>query len=318
MNLGKSKAKVCGRPTPASPSATWLAWMKPGRAGRGRRLLKDPNPTVASADGCPKGVLLSAAGHRQDVARQRWPARRACRSSRSPARSSSRCSWASARHGCATCSNRPGQAPAIIFIDELDAMGRPRPFGGMGGHDERSRPSTSCWSTRRLRFVLRPGAAGRHQPPRGARPGAPAGRPFRPPGAGGPPDKEGPHRHPGGEKKITSPGHRRRPGGGPAPRLLRAPTWPTCATRRRWWPPPRRRRRDAGTSTVAIERIVAGLEKKNRVLNEHERTVVATTRWATRWWRWPAGTDPVHKISIIPRGVGALGYTIQRPPKTAS
>jgi cell division protease FtsH len=30
------------------------------------------------------------------------------------------------------------------------------------------------------------------------------------------------------------------------------------------------------------------------------------------------GTDPVHKVSIIPRGIGALGYTIQRPPRTAS
>jgi cell division protease FtsH len=33
-----------------------------------------------------------------------------------------------------------------------------------------------------------------------------------------------------------------------------------------------------------------------------------------RWWRLTLpGTDPVHKISIIPRGIGALGYTLQRP-----
>ena len=38
------------------------------------------------------------------------------------------------------------------------------------------------------------------------------------------------------------------------------------------------------------------------------------TRWATRWSAMALpGTDPVHKVSIIPRGVGALGYTIQRP-----
>jgi len=64
----------------------------------------------------------------------------------------------------------------------------------------------------------------------------------------------------------------------------------------------------------AIERIVAGLEKKNRLLNPHEREVVAyhETGHALVALALP-GTDPVHKISIIPRGIGALGYTIQRP-----
>ena len=68
-----------------------------------------------------------------------WPARRACRSSRSPARSSSRCSWAWAPRACATCSSRRARpSPAIIFIDELDALGRARgAFGQAGGHDER-------------------------------------------------------------------------------------------------------------------------------------------------------------------------------------
>ena len=66
--------------------------------------------------------------------------------------------------------------------------------------------------------------------------------------------------------------------------------------------------------TVAVERIVAGLEKKNRVLNEHERTVVAYHEMVHALVAMGLpGTDPVHKISIIPRGVGALGYTIQRP-----
>jgi cell division protease FtsH len=78
--------------------------------------------------------------------------------------------------------------------------------------------------------------------------------------------------------------------------------------------PPQRRRRDRGDFTVAIERIVAGLEKKNRVLNEHERTVVAYHEMGHALVAMGLpGTDPVHKISIIPRGVGALGYTIQRP-----
>ncbi len=65
---------------------------------------------------------------------------------------------------------------------------------------------------------------------------------------------------------------------------------------------------------AAIERIVAGLEKRNRLLNPRERRVVAhhETGHALVALALP-GTDTVQKISIIPRGIGALGYTIQRP-----
>ncbi|HSC94451.1 MAG TPA: ATP-dependent zinc metalloprotease FtsH [Burkholderiales bacterium] len=66
--------------------------------------------------------------------------------------------------------------------------------------------------------------------------------------------------------------------------------------------------------TRAIERIVAGLEKKNRLLNPNERKVVAYHEMGHALVAMSLpGTDPVHKISIIPRGIGALGYTIQRP-----
>src|SRR4051794_37885500 len=66
--------------------------------------------------------------------------------------------------------------------------------------------------------------------------------------------------------------------------------------------------------TQAIERLVAGLEKRNRVLNPHERRIVAHHEMGHALVAMALpGTDPVHKISIIPRGVGALGYTIQRP-----
>ncbi len=64
----------------------------------------------------------------------------------------------------------------------------------------------------------------------------------------------------------------------------------------------------------AVERIVAGLEKKNRVLNPREREIVAHHEMGHALVAMALpGTDPVHKVSIIPRGVGALGYTIQRP-----
>ena len=66
--------------------------------------------------------------------------------------------------------------------------------------------------------------------------------------------------------------------------------------------------------TVAIERIVAGLEKKNRVLNPREREVVAYHEMGHALVALSLpGMDQVHKVSIIPRGIGALGYTIQRP-----
>jgi cell division protease FtsH len=66
--------------------------------------------------------------------------------------------------------------------------------------------------------------------------------------------------------------------------------------------------------TAAIERIVAGLEKKSRVLNPRERETIAYHEMGHALVAMATpGADPVHKVSIIPRGVSALGYTIQRP-----
>ncbi len=63
-----------------------------------------------------------------------------------------------------------------------------------------------------------------------------------------------------------------------------------------------------------VERVTAGLEKKNRVMNEDEKRRVAyhEAGHALVAYSLP-DTDPVHKVSIIPRGVAALGYTMQRP-----
>jgi cell division protease FtsH len=78
-----------------------------------------------------------------------------------------------------------------------------------------------------------------------------------------------------------------------------------------------RRKADAVTLddfTAAIERIVAGLEKKSRVLGPAERSRVAHHEMGHALVAATLpGVDPVHKVSIIPRGVGALGYTMQRP-----
>ena len=78
-----------------------------------------------------------------------------------------------------------------------------------------------------------------------------------------------------------------------------------------------RRKANAVTMTDfnnAVERMVAGLEKRNRLLNPKEREIVAYHEMGHALVALSLpGVDPVHKVSIIPRGVGALGYTIQRP-----
>jgi cell division protease FtsH len=65
---------------------------------------------------------------------------------------------------------------------------------------------------------------------------------------------------------------------------------------------------------AAIEKVLAGLEKKNKIINEKERRIVAyhEAGHAIVGYFTP-GADQVQKVSIVPRGVGALGYTLQMP-----
>ncbi|HEU5201977.1 MAG TPA: cell division protein FtsH, partial [Nitrospira sp.] len=78
----------------------------------------------------------------------------------------------------------------------------------------------------------------------------------------------------------------------------------------------RRNRDHVGMSELqeAVERVIAGLEKKNRVLNkmEKERVAYHETGHALVALSLP-GSDQIQKISIIPRGISALGYTLQLP-----
>ncbi len=77
------------------------------------------------------------------------------------------------------------QAPAIIFIDELDALGRARGAYPFGGHDEKEQTLNQLLvEARRLRFPHRPRADRCHQPAGNPRSRTAAGRPLRPPGAG--------------------------------------------------------------------------------------------------------------------------------------
>jgi cell division protease FtsH len=69
-----------------------------------------------------------------------------------------------------------------------------------------------------------------------------------------------------------------------------------------------------GDFTMAIERVVAGLEHKKRLMNPEEKRRVAYHEMGHATVLLNSHlADKVHKISIIPRGMGSLGYTIQRP-----
>jgi len=209
------------------------------------------------------------------------------------------------------------KAPAIIFIDELDALGRARGTGLMGGHDEKEQTLNQLLSELdgfdpSIGLVL---LAATNRPeildPALLR----AGR-FDRQVLVDRPDKIGRLQilrvH---AKKIRlaagveleqvaalTPGF----SGADLANLINEAA--LLATRRGG---------EAVTLedfTQAVERIVAGLEKRSRVLNENERRAVAYHEMGHALVAMSLpGSDPVHKISIIPRGIGALGYTIQRP-----
>jgi len=78
----------------------------------------------------------------------------------------------------------------------------------------------------------------------------------------------------------------------------------------------RKEKEDVGMQEFdeAIDRIIAGLEKKNRVLSDKEKRIVAyheTGHALVAVMRETA--EKVHKVSIVPRGIGALGFTLQLP-----
>ena len=207
-----------------------------------------------------------------------------------------------------------GQAPAIIFIDELDALGRAR---GVGGHDEREQTLNQLL-TEMDGFDSSVGLiilAATNRPEILDQALLRAGR-FDRQVLVDRPDKKGRldilkvH-----VKKVTlaqdvdleqvaalTTGFS---GADLANRVNEA----ALAARRR-----RASAVELQDFTATIERIVAGLEKKSRVLNPKERETVAHHEMghALVALALPE-TDPVHKISIIPRGIGALGYTLQRP-----
>jgi cell division protease FtsH len=208
-------------------------------------------------------------------------------------------------------------APAIIFIDEVDALGRARGGFGVGGHDEKEQtlnqllaeldgfdPSSGLVllaATNRPEVLdpalLRAGRFDRQvlvdRPDKKGRIAILAVHLKK--------AKLGPDVEPEKIAALT-------PGFSGADLANLVNEAALLATRRS---------ADAVTMrdfNDGVERIIAGLEKKNRVLNEKERRTVAYHEMGHALVATAIpGSDPVHKISIIPRGVGALGYTIQRP-----
>ncbi|MDI6703275.1 MAG: ATP-dependent zinc metalloprotease FtsH [bacterium] len=64
----------------------------------------------------------------------------------------------------------------------------------------------------------------------------------------------------------------------------------------------------------SIDRVIAGPERKSRIISEKEKSIVAYHESGHALVaKLLPDADPVHKISIMPRGVGALGYTLQLP-----
>jgi cell division protease FtsH len=210
------------------------------------------------------------------------------------------------------------QAPCIIFIDELDALGKARGAGGvMGGHDEREQTLNQLLVEMdgfgpRIGVII---MAATNRPeildPALLRPG----RFDRQilvdrPDVRGRLDilkihAEGIKLAPGLDLEQVA---RRTPGfvGADLANLLNEAA---LLAARRDEPAVRMKEIDD-----AVDRIIAGLEKKNRLINEKERRIVAyhEAGHAIVAERVPTA-DPVHKISIIPRGLAALGYTQQLP-----
>jgi len=209
------------------------------------------------------------------------------------------------------------KAPCIIFIDELDALGKARGFGAVGGHDEREQTLNQLLvemdgfdpkvgvilmaATNRPEILdpalLRPGRFDRHvlvdRPDRIGR-------------------EEILKVHLQKIKMIAdldvgklanmTPGMV----GADLANLVNEAALLAV----------RRDKKEVGMPEFeeAVERIIAGLEKKNRLINAEEKQIIAYHEMGHALVALSLpGTDPVQKISIIPRGIAALGYTMQVP-----
>ena len=209
------------------------------------------------------------------------------------------------------------KAPCIIFIDELDALGKARGINPMGGHDEREQTLNQLLvemdgfntekgviimaATNRPEILdpalLRPGRFDRHvmidKPDVKGREAILKVH------------SKGVTLSPEVDLKVIA---ARTPGfvGADLANIVNEAA--LLAARKD------KKEVDMKDFDEAIDRVIAGLEKKNRRMNEKEKEIVAyhEAGHAIVAEMLP-NADPVHKVSIIPRGIGALGYTQQLP-----
>jgi cell division protease FtsH len=209
------------------------------------------------------------------------------------------------------------KAPCIIFIDELDALGKARGFGGVAGHDEREQTLNQLLVEMdgfdpQLGVIL---MAATNRPeildPALLRPGR-----FDRNILVDRPDKKGREEILEVHLKNIKAVEDLNPEvlAGMTPGMVGADL--ANLVNEAALLAVRRNKQEVGMAEFeeAVERVVAGLEKKNRLINPKERDIVANHELghAIVALSLP-GTDPVQKISIIPRGIAALGYTLQVP-----
>jgi cell division protease FtsH len=210
-----------------------------------------------------------------------------------------------------------GKAPCIIFIDELDALGKVRGFSPMGGHDEREQTLNQLlvemdgFDTRTGVIIM--GATNRPEilDPALLRPGR-----FDRQVVVDRPDLTGREQilriHSRGVKLAEEVDLKtiaaRTPGmvGADLANIVNEGALLAARRGKKW----------VGMDELdeAIDRVIAGLEKKKRLISPKEKQIVAyhEAGHAVVAETLP-NTDVVHKISIVPRGIAALGYTVQLP-----
>ena len=211
-------------------------------------------------------------------------------------------------------------SPCIIFVDEIDAVGRQRGAGLGGGHDEREQTLNQLLvemdgfgdrqgviliaATNRPDILdpalLRPGRFDRADP--GVQP-----RPRRPPrGAAG-----------ALAGQADRPRRRPRTAWPSAPSACPAPTWPTSINEAALLTA-----RENGTVITgpaleeAVDRVVGGPRRKSRIISEHEKKITAYHEGGHTLAAWAMpDIDPIYKVTILARGRTG-GHALSRCPRT--
>jgi cell division protease FtsH len=209
------------------------------------------------------------------------------------------------------------QAPCIIFIDELDALGKARGMNIMGGHDEREQTLNQLlvemdgFETNKGVIIM----AATNRPeildPALLRPGR-----FDRQVLVDRPDINGREAilkiH--SKNVLLAPDVDLRKLAGRTPGFVGADLANLVNEAALLAARKNKETVDSADFDEAIDRVVAGLAKKNRMMNPEEKKIVAVHESGHAIVAESVEhADPVHKISIIPRGIAALGYTQQQP-----